>query len=151
MRGCPRKNYSSDMMNTVHYMYSICQCNPPRNSNDRDMLHEHTRRKETKKYLKESYYHRIKCIAATFLATFMWRRPLNNTTLATTTHRKPESVSDGTCIQVRVQMINRWKVKIIQRKVYKVKDSSWREDRKKEKENTVAIQIVFISNCYQYI
>jgi len=49
----------------------------------------------------------------------MWRRPLNSATLATTTHRKLEGVSDGTGTQVRVWIINRWKVE-----VYKVKDSS---------------------------
>ena len=73
-----------------------------------------TRRKETQKYLMESCYHRIKCIAATFLAAFMWRRPLNSSTvLATTTHRKPKRVSDGTNIQVRAQMINKCRIKMI--------------------------------------
>ena len=32
----------------------------------------------TQKYLGESYYHRIKCTAAAFLAALMWRRPLNS-------------------------------------------------------------------------
>ena len=65
------------------------------------MPHEHTRKKETQKYLKKNCYHRIKCTAATFLDAFMWRRPLNSTALATTTHRKPKWVSDGTATQVR--------------------------------------------------
>ena len=78
----------------------------------------------------------------------MWRRPLNSTTLATTTHRKPERVSDGTGTQVRVRMINRWRVKMIQRRIYKVKDSSWKGDQEKEKENTVVIVSVF--NYDQY-
>ena len=69
----------------------------------------------------------------------MWRKPLKNAILATTTHRKPERVFDGTGTQVRVWMINKWRVKMIQRRIYKVKDSSWKRDKKKEKENTVAI------------
>ena len=28
--------------------------------------------------MRKSCYHRIKCITATFLAAFMWRRPLNS-------------------------------------------------------------------------
>ena len=48
-----------------------------RSSSDRDVSHEHTRRKGTQKYLRKSCYHRIKCTKATFLAAFMWRRPLN--------------------------------------------------------------------------
>ena len=76
-------------------MCSYSQRDLPRSSNDRDVPHEHTRRKETQKYLKESCYHRIKCTAAIFLAAFMWRRPLNSVALAITTHRKPKEVSDG--------------------------------------------------------
>ena len=49
----------------------------------------------TQKYLKESYYLRIEYTAATFLAAFMLRRPLNSAALATTTHKKPGRVSDG--------------------------------------------------------
>ena len=80
----------------------------------------------------KSYHHRIKCTAATFLTTFMWRRPLNSITLTTITHKKLERVSDGTGTQVRVRMINKWRVKMIQKRIYKVKDSSWRGDRKKK-------------------
>ena len=53
------------------------------------------------KYLGKSFYHRIECIAATFLAIFMLRRPLNSIALATTTHSKPEKVSGGTGTQVK--------------------------------------------------
>ena len=67
----------------------------------------------------------------------MWRRPLNSATLATATHRELEMVSDGTSTQVEVQMINKWRVKMIQKRIYKVKDSSWKGDRKKEKEKIV--------------
>ena len=72
-------------------MYSNDQSDLPRSSSDRDIHHEHTRRRRTQKYLKENCYHCIKCTAATFLAAFMWRRPLNSAVLATTTHRNKGS------------------------------------------------------------
>jgi len=53
-----------------------------------------------RKYLRKNCCHRIKCPAANFLTAFMWRRPLNSATLATTTHRKPERVFDGTSTRV---------------------------------------------------
>ena len=40
-------------------------------SNDRDMCHKCTRKIETQKYLRESYYHRIECSVANFLAALM--------------------------------------------------------------------------------
>ena len=52
----------------------------------------------------------------------MWRRPLNNTALATTTHRKPEKVFDGIGTQVKVQMINKCRMKMILRELYNVRD-----------------------------
>ena len=82
-------------------MYSNNQGDLPRSPIDRDMHHEHTKRRGTQKYLRESYYHRIECTAATFLAAFMWRILLNNDVLLTTTHRKPEKVFDRTNTQVR--------------------------------------------------
>ena len=85
----------------------------------------------------ESCHHRIKCTAATFLAAFMWRRPLNSTVWATTTYKEPERVSDGIGTQVRVRMTNKWRVKMIQRKIYKVEGSSWRRDQKKERKGTL--------------
>ena len=69
----------------------------------------------------------------------MWRRPLNSVTLATATHRVPGKVADGTSTQVGVQIIDKWRVKMTPKKIYKVEDSSWRGDRKIERENTVAI------------
>ena len=74
------------------------------------------------KYLRESCYHRIECTTATFLVAFMWRRPLNSATLVTITHRKPKRVSNGTDTQVRVQMINKCRIKMIQRELYNVKN-----------------------------
>ena len=63
----------------------------------------------------------------------MWRRCLNNATLANTTHRELGKVADGTSTQVRVQMINRWKVKMIQKRLYKVEDSPRKGDRRGER------------------
>jgi len=63
------------------------------------------RRKPQRKniiYVKEKCCHHIKCTIATFLTTFMWRRPLNSNALATMTHRKPRTMPDGTSTQVRV-------------------------------------------------
>ena len=65
------------------------------------------------KYLRENCYHHIECTATTFLTAFMWRRPLNSVALATTTHRKPERVSDGIDTQVRAQMTNKCRIKMI--------------------------------------
>ena len=93
-----------------------------RGSSDRDVSHEHMRNKRTQKYLKKSCYHRIKCTEVTFLAAFMWRRPLNSIALATTTHRKPKKVSDGTGTQVRAQTINKCRIKMVQRELYNVRD-----------------------------
>ena len=76
----------------------------------------------TQKYPRESCYHRIECIATTFLAAFMWRRPLKSAVLVTTTYRKPKRMSDGTDTQVRSQMINKFKVKMVQRELYNVRD-----------------------------
>ena len=60
---------------------------------------------------KESFHScHIKCRAATFLAALMWRRQVNDVTLATTTHRKIGEMSDGTGTQVKAQMINKCKV-----------------------------------------
>ena len=86
------------------------------------MPHKHTRKKETQKYLRKSCYHRIKWTVATFLVAFMWRRSQNSAALATTTHRKPKRVSDGIGTQVRAQMINKCRIKMIQRELYNMKD-----------------------------
>ena len=80
------------------------------------------RKKKTQKYLKESYYHHIKCTAATFLAAFMWRKPLNSAALVITTHKKLEKVSNGTGTQVRAQMINKCRIKMVQRGLYNIRD-----------------------------
>ena len=71
------------------------------------MHYKHTGGMEAQKYLRKSYCHRIECFAANFLATFMWRRPLNSAALTTPSHRGLERVSDGTSTQVIVWMINK--------------------------------------------
>ena len=63
----------------------------------------------------------------------MWRRPLNSTALATTTHRKPKRVSGGIDTQVRAQMINKCRMKMIQMKLYNVRDPPERGEGKTRK------------------
>ena len=60
----------------------------------------------------------------------MWRRRLNSATLVNATHRELENgkVADETSTQVTVQMINRWRVKMIQKVLYKVGDSPQKGD-----------------------
>ena len=76
----------------------------------------------TQKYLRENCYYYIECTVTTFLAAFMWRKPLNSAVLATTTHRKLKRVYDMTNTQVRSQMINKCKVKVVQKELYNVRD-----------------------------
>ena len=99
-------NYSLDI-------YSSNQGDLPGSFSDKDMHHKRIRMMGTQKYLRESCYHRIECTAATFFAAFMLRRPLNSAALATTTNSKLERMSDGTSTQVRGQMINKCKVKMV--------------------------------------
>ena len=80
------------------------------------------RRKPQEKCLKESYYYRIKCITITFLAAFMWRKPLNSVALATTTHRRLDVVFDGTSTQVATQIIDKCRMKRVQEGLYNRKD-----------------------------
>ena len=112
-------------------MYSNDQSDLPYNSSDRDVHHEYTRRGGSQKYLRKNYYHHIECTAATFLAAFMWKRPLNSAALATTTHRKPKRVSDGTCTQIRAQMTNKCRIKMVQRELYNIRDPPMRKGSEK--------------------
>ena len=57
-------------------------------SSDKDVYRERPRMMGPQKYLWKSCYHYIECTKATFLATFMLKRPLNSIDSATTTHRK---------------------------------------------------------------
>ena len=83
---------------------------------DKDMYHKRIRVIGTQKYQRESCYHRIECITATFLAAFMLRRPLNSDALAITTQRKPERVFNGTDTQVRAQMINKCRIRMVRKR-----------------------------------
>ena len=103
-------------------MYPDNQGDLLRNFSDRDVHHKRIRVMETQKYLKKNCYHRIKCTTATFLASFMWRRPLNSAAFVITTHRKPKRVFDGTGTQVRAQMINKCRIKMVQSELYNVRD-----------------------------
>ena len=69
----------------------------------------------------------------------MWRRHLNNVVLATTTHRKPKRVSDGTGNQVMAQMINKCRIKIALRRLYNVRNPHEIKGGEKLRENIVAI------------
>ena len=68
---------------------------------------------ESPKDLRKSCCHRIKCTITIFLAAFMWRRHLNSDTLVTTTHKKSKEVADGTDTQVKSQMNDKCRVKMI--------------------------------------
>ena len=77
-------------------MYSSNHGDLPGSFSDKDVHHKRIRMMGTHKYLRESCHHHIECTVTTFLAAFMLRRPLNSAILTTTTHKKPERVSDGT-------------------------------------------------------
>ena len=70
----------------------------------------------------ESCYHYIKCTVATFLAAFIWKGPQNNVTLAITTYRKPQEMSNGTGTHVEAWMINKCKISMVQQGIYNVED-----------------------------
>ena len=78
----------------------------------------------------------------------MWRIHLNNEALATTTHKKPEKVSDGTSTQVISQTVDKCGVKMIQREIYNVRNPLCERDGRNSGEETVAIYftIVLIHN-----
>ena len=58
-------------------------------------------------------------MAATFLAALMWRGLVNSVALATTTHKKIGEMFDGTGTKVKVQMINKCKVLMTSKGLYK--------------------------------
>ena len=65
------------------------------------------------KYIRENRYHRIQYTAATFLAAFMWRRPLNSVVSTTTTHREPKKIPDGTGTRVKAGMADKCAIKMV--------------------------------------
>ena len=87
-RGCPRRNTPLAKRNEDQDVSPDIQGDVLGDSIDRDMHHERIGRMRARKYLRQSCCHHIECSAANFLTAFMWRRPLNSTTLATLTHRK---------------------------------------------------------------
>ena len=79
----------------------------------------------------------------------MFRRPLNNVALATTTHRKSERVSDGTGTKVKAQITNKCWIKMVQGELYNVKYPPCRgggSKKKKKRRNTVEIRIT-LTTC----
>ena len=130
MGGWSEEEYLLRHNNYISNMYSSYHDDLPGSSSDKNVYHKRIRMMGTQKYLRESYYHRIECTATTFLAAFMFRRPLNNAVFTTTTHKKPKRVSDGTGTQVRAQMINKCKIKMAQKKLYNVRDPPWGRDRR---------------------
>ena len=81
-----------------------------------------------------NYNCRIKCKKATFSAALIWRRRANSVTLASATHKKIRKMSNGTGTQVKVQMVNKCRVLINLRRLYKRGRSPWRGDRRIEEE-----------------
>ena len=121
-------------------MYSNNQGDLLGSSSDKDVHHERIRMKKTQKYLVEICYYCIEYTAVTFLAAFMWRRPLNSVALATTTHKRPNRVSNGTCTQVKAQMVNKCRTRIVQRELYNVRDPPWGGDQKKKEKHCNSLE-----------
>ena len=67
----------------------------------------------------------------------MRRRPLNSAPLATATHRASGKVANGTSTQMKVQIIDKWRVKMTPKRIYKVEDSSWRREGGRKRERTL--------------
>ena len=81
-------------------VYPIVQGDLLGNSTNRNVHYKCIRGMEAQNCLGKGCYHCIKCSVANFMVALMWRRPLNNTALATPTHKGPKGVSDGTSTQV---------------------------------------------------
>ena len=69
----------------------------------------------------------------------MWRRPLNSIVLAAATHKKLKKVSAGTSTQVIAQMINKCRIKMVQKELYNVRDLPRRGDQKYSRRDTIAL------------
>ena len=74
--------------------------NSPQSSHRAERLANIQGRRKTPKYLKKGCYHHIKCIIPTFMAAFMWSRPLNSVSWEITTQKKLKKKFDGTNTQV---------------------------------------------------
>ena len=98
-RGWPRRNIPSAKGNKDQDMPPVIQGYVPRGSIDKDIHYERARGMGARKCLRKSCCHRIECSTANFLATFMWRRPLNSAACYPNSQRL-EGVFDGTSTQV---------------------------------------------------
>ena len=72
-------------------------------------------RRKTPKYLEKSCYYHIKCIVPTFMAAFMWSRPLNSVSWEITTQKKLKKKFDRTNTQAMSWMMNKCRGRIVQR------------------------------------
>ena len=123
MGRCSEEEY---LLGHDKYVLNMCSNHHgelPRSFSDKDVYYEHPRMMGPQQYLRESSYHNIECTITTFLATFILRRLLNSVALTITTHRKPERVSNETGTQVKAQMINKCRIKMMQEEIYNVRDS----------------------------
>ena len=71
-------------------------------------------RSKTPKYLEKGCYHHIKCIIPTFMAAFMWNRPLNSVSWEITTQKKLKKKFDGINTQVVAWMMNKCREQMAQ-------------------------------------
>ena len=69
--GDPRRNASSAEQRRGQKVQSDIKSHVPDNSTSENKYQEGTGQKEAMKYLRETYYHRIKCSAANSLAALM--------------------------------------------------------------------------------
>ena len=100
-------------------------------------------RRKTPKYIKKSYYHHIKCIVPTFMAAFMWSRPLNSVSYEIITHKKLKKKFNGTNTQVVAQMVNKCRGRMVQED-YIMGNIFHKKERKRKRRRTVAITITLV-------
>ena len=74
----PRRNASSAKQSRGQKVWFHIKSNIPDNSTNEDKYQEGIGQKKAMKYLRESYYHCIKCSAANFLVALMRKWYLNN-------------------------------------------------------------------------
>ena len=77
------------------------------------------------------------------LAALMRKLPLNSITLFAATHSKLKKAADGTGTQVATCVINKWMIKINEKKVYNIRGPPRMEEEKK----TVPILTTHESFC----
>ena len=143
MEECPRMKILSDMASIPQICIPTARGTFQEAQERRTCPMDLKERWESPKDLRKSYCHRIKCTVTTFLAAFMWKRHLNSETLVITTHKEPEEVSDGTDTQVKSQMNDKCRVKMIWKKLYNIKNPLWKGDQKNPKKEEKKL----INNC----